>query len=226
MAQHYLTEIRTARPSGPYFIGGTCTGGVIAYELAQRLVAQGEDVRLTLLETWPPATARARHSWLRFLWPAQYLVLKLAGYARELSRMPMRDWPQFVRQKLRTGRAVFDVGLRETLEGSTYYVEKVVDATMQAVARYEPKPYSGSLLNVIAVKRPLPSQALDTRRTWEGLTRGPNETVLVDAEDSGRLFISPHVEVVADVLKLHVQATLPRRAQPADVQARPLPTSA
>jgi amino acid adenylation domain-containing protein len=203
MAQHYVVEIQSARPKGPYFIGGTCTGGVIAYEVAQRLIERGEDVRLVMLETWPPATARIRGWTTRALWPAQYLWLKLVGYGKELIHLPLRQWPEFVRRKLRTGRAVFDVGLKETLGGSTYYVEKVVDATLHAVARYEPRPYAGGLLNVIAINRPLPTQAVDTRRTWEKLAQGKSEAVMVPAEDSGRLFISPHVEVVAEILRNH-----------------------
>lgn len=211
MAQHYVSEILAARPHGPYFIGGTCTGGVTAYEVAQRLVERGEEVRLVLLETWPPATARVRRSPLRILWPLQYLWHKLLGYAQELAQLPLREWPDFIKLKLRTGRALFDVGLKETLEGSTYYVEKVVDATIQAVAQYKPKPYPGGLVNVIAINRPLPSKAVDTRRSWEALAQGPSEAVMIPAEDSGRLFISPHVEVVATVLRSHAQ---PRAAAP------------
>jgi amino acid adenylation domain-containing protein len=205
MAQHYVSEILAARPHGPYFIGGTCTGGVTAYEVAQRLVARGEQVQLAILETWPPATIRVRRSPLRVLWPLQYLWHKLIGYGHELAQLPLRQWPEFIKRKMRTGRALFDVGLKETLEGSTYYVEKVVDATIQAVAQYEPKPYPGSMVNVIAINRPLPSKAVDTRRTWEALAQGPTEAVMIPAEDSGRLFVSPHVEVVAAVLRDHAQ---------------------
>jgi hypothetical protein len=115
--------------------------------------------------------------------------------------MPVRDWPTFVRNKWHTGRAVFDVGLKETLVGSTYYVEKVVDATIQAIGNYKPRPYRGGLLNVIAINRPLPSQAVDTRRSWEQLAEGSSEVVMIAAEDSGRLFVSPHVEQLAEVLR-------------------------
>ncbi len=43
MAAHYLSELRNARPSGPYVLCGSCTGGVVAFEMAQHLVAQGRD---------------------------------------------------------------------------------------------------------------------------------------------------------------------------------------
>ena len=54
MAAHYIEEIRSVQPHGPYLIGGTCTGGLAAYEIAQQLTAQGEQVILTVMESWHP----------------------------------------------------------------------------------------------------------------------------------------------------------------------------
>jgi len=54
---------------------------------------------------------------------------------------------------------------------------------------------------VIAIKRPLPSQVVDTRRLWEQLADGPNEAVMIPAEDSGRLFVAPHVTELAELLR-------------------------
>ncbi len=46
LAAHYLAEIKSIQPTGPYFLGGICSGGVIAYEIAQQLRAQEEQVAL------------------------------------------------------------------------------------------------------------------------------------------------------------------------------------
>src|SRR5207249_10218034 len=39
MAALYINEIRRVQPEGPYFIGGYCLGGTIAYEIAQQLTS-------------------------------------------------------------------------------------------------------------------------------------------------------------------------------------------
>ncbi len=39
MAESYLREIRELQPEGPYYLGGFCMGGQVAFEMAQRLVA-------------------------------------------------------------------------------------------------------------------------------------------------------------------------------------------
>ena len=55
MAQAYLTEVREARPHGPYLLGGYSGGGVVAFEMARRLTADGEDVALlSLFDTRHP----------------------------------------------------------------------------------------------------------------------------------------------------------------------------
>jgi len=49
MAEHYLKEIRSVRPSGPYKLIGLSMGCVVAYEMAQQLTRLGEEVSLLAL---------------------------------------------------------------------------------------------------------------------------------------------------------------------------------
>lgn len=49
MAAAHLEAIRTVRPNGPYIIGGFCLGAIVAYELAQQIVARGETVEMLVL---------------------------------------------------------------------------------------------------------------------------------------------------------------------------------
>jgi thioesterase domain-containing protein len=55
MARHYVQEIRTLQLAGPYFLGGFCMGARIAFEMAQQLQAQGQDVALlAMLDAYAP----------------------------------------------------------------------------------------------------------------------------------------------------------------------------
>lgn len=55
IAEHFLTELRQARPIGPYLLMGYSFGGLVAYEMACRLQAMGEEVPfLGLLDTYAP----------------------------------------------------------------------------------------------------------------------------------------------------------------------------
>jgi aspartate racemase len=53
LAAHYIQEMRSLQPEGPYYLMGLCFGGVVAYEMAQQLVGQGQQVAfLGLFDTF------------------------------------------------------------------------------------------------------------------------------------------------------------------------------
>ncbi|TNF51927.1 MAG: amino acid adenylation domain-containing protein, partial [Burkholderiales bacterium] len=49
LADSYLQAIRARQPHGPYHLGGFSIGGIVAYEVAQRLRQQGEEVALLVM---------------------------------------------------------------------------------------------------------------------------------------------------------------------------------
>jgi FkbH-like protein len=49
MAAYYAEQIRKVQPEGPYFLGGMCAGGTIAFEVALQLEARGQDVGFVAL---------------------------------------------------------------------------------------------------------------------------------------------------------------------------------
>jgi acyl carrier protein len=60
MADLHLRALRAFRPHGPYLLGGTCNGGLVAFEMARRLVASGEKVDLLVLVGASAANFRFR----------------------------------------------------------------------------------------------------------------------------------------------------------------------
>jgi acyl-CoA synthetase (AMP-forming)/AMP-acid ligase II/thioesterase domain-containing protein/acyl carrier protein len=62
MAALYLCETRRQRPHGPYLLGGFCMGCAVAYEMALRLEAEGEEVALLALVEPPPLPLGHRRS--------------------------------------------------------------------------------------------------------------------------------------------------------------------
>src|SRR5262249_29710194 len=43
MAAHYIREMKSVQPSGPYYLAGFCFGAIVAYEMAQQLKQQGQE---------------------------------------------------------------------------------------------------------------------------------------------------------------------------------------
>jgi amino acid adenylation domain-containing protein len=60
MAASYLRIVREAQTEGPYFLGGACNGGLIAFEMARQIERQGQKVDLLVLVAARGRTALAR----------------------------------------------------------------------------------------------------------------------------------------------------------------------
>ncbi|HWW75481.1 MAG TPA: non-ribosomal peptide synthetase, partial [Pyrinomonadaceae bacterium] len=77
MASYYVERLRRAQPEGPYLLGGWSMGGVVAFEMAQQLRQQGQQVALlALLDAPPPPPAGAAGALAR---PLKKVWDKLGG---------------------------------------------------------------------------------------------------------------------------------------------------
>jgi thioesterase domain-containing protein len=55
IAASYVQSIRTLQPTGPYYLAGYSSDGIVAFEMAQLLVSKGEKIGLlALLDTYGP----------------------------------------------------------------------------------------------------------------------------------------------------------------------------
>lgn len=77
-AESYLNMLPAIQSSGPYLLGGFSHAGLIAYEMARRLRARGEEVALLVIVDMPAADSR-----LRFLRAAVNAFSSLTGAGRE-----------------------------------------------------------------------------------------------------------------------------------------------
>lgn len=77
MAAFYIQEMRTVQPEGPYFLGGFSSGGLVAFEIAQQLHAEGQEVAfLGVFDTFVPGS-----------FPPVSIAERLARHWRNLFRL-------------------------------------------------------------------------------------------------------------------------------------------
>lgn len=97
MADYYLAQILTVQPDGPYYLAGLSTGGMIAFELAQRLRQQGKEVALlTMFDTIGPDYPK--------LLPPLLRLGSVVGWAVVDRLQQVAAWPQkLIRQVQQEG---------------------------------------------------------------------------------------------------------------------------
>jgi thioesterase domain-containing protein len=186
MASAYLAEIRAVQPSGPYFLGGYCGGGLIAYQMAQELLAAGEQVALLALidspsPGRPPPPSRLRR-WSRTLVEEDAgRLLRRAGAKWRRDLGAARRWAA-IRFHLVRGEAV-PHELRDAW---------LTDRYVRTAARYRVRPYPGRL-SVFRARDATPGWPGD--RGWEQVAAGGLVVEEVPG-DHNSLTQEPHVQVL------------------------------
>ncbi len=131
MATHYIEEIRTLQPRGPYRLAGFCFGGLIAYEMARQLQAQGEVVSVLALLDANVTGARPRlpnADTLRYT--LRRGVERVRHYLGDAWLLQAQDiWP-YVSHKMRNATRKFQAPKAEF---------------SLAVKPYTPQPYDGRI---------------------------------------------------------------------------------
>ena len=98
MAAHYIREMRTIQPQGPYALGGFCFGAILAFEMAQQLRAQGQGVGLLASFDGPAphydSLVRPSQS------EAMRLKSRLSRFRRRFASLPLRKKASFLFRKL------------------------------------------------------------------------------------------------------------------------------
>jgi aspartate racemase len=100
---HYIKEMRSIQPEGPYLLAGIYCGGRLAYEMAQQLDEQGQKVALlALLDTLKdgeaikiiPVKERVLAHWSNFLriGPAYLLSKRRLGEALGKALGEAKNW--------------------------------------------------------------------------------------------------------------------------------------
>jgi thioesterase domain-containing protein/acyl carrier protein len=208
MASHYVHAIRQVQPEGPYLMAGVCTGGLIVYEMAQQLAAEGETATIFMLDTWHPDTY-ARHR--RWLFGHVFMTVIIAGKIwtdlRAVVQLPLREWWATLKRKGQVLKSLFVQSLAGHIQDQDFQVQRLTKATLVAVARYRVRRATCRIINVVASKSQIKEGIEDTRHYWHGLGNEESSLLYLPAENSGRMFVSPHVEELAGHMKRHFKTS-------------------
>jgi amino acid adenylation domain-containing protein len=205
MAARYIQEMRAVQPRGPYHLGGYCFGGLVAYEMAQQLVARGECVALlALMNATPPnssfeqvsltPTWLARFSENSWHWLRHFLRWG-SGHRRQFLARKARVWrKRLLRRGARARKDEIDAEDYVDLSDYSPQRRRLWDVHLRAAARYTPKVYPGRVTVLRTELHPFLC-SFDATFGWAQYAQGVTVKVVTGAHES--ILNEPHVQAVA-----------------------------
>jgi len=234
MADCYLCAIRGIQPAGPYYLVGHSFGGLVAFEMARRLRADGNEVAfLGLLDT-----ATSAPHWPLRVWAGQ-MYLRSRLHIAYLWELPLREKIRHVGKVLTSFRAHLDrrLGRRPRPVRSYGALEPppalgiVRDAMLEATEKYSPPSYD-SVLTLFKCSVRLALNRCDPYLIWKGRARrlevvnvpGSHRTMLEgqDGRNLARLISECLANTRRVNSELHSEALAPQTVFPSEMAKRPV----
>src|SRR5271166_1957041 len=212
MAEVYVKEIRKAQPQGPYFIGGYCMGGTVAYEVAQQLHDQGEAVALLALFD----TMNWHKIPLSFWSKSSHTCQRLFFHAASFFSLDFEGKKKFFKEKVEIlrnripvwqGSLLVRFGRHEHGPASDSWVlGQIWQANDRACWSYVPKPYPG----VVTDFRPRKQYRVFSKPEykWDRLAKG--QEVIVLPVNPASMLVEPFVGHLARALRQSIDAAIAR----------------
>ena len=203
MAAAYIKEIRSVQPDGPYFLGGYSLGGVVAFEMAQQLMAQhGEQALVVMFDTF--CTVQSSSASKSRSAKELTLLCQTASAALwkvfQMSAAQRRDYISLKAEVVKEGirRRVRHLRLPPALR-------KVRTACEQAAKDYTLRVYPGRVILFRSSQRPL-TQFRDPHAGWSTYAGERLEIHEIDGNHDN-ILLEPQVRIVAEQLKAYLAPT-------------------
>jgi len=211
LAARYLEEVLAAQPGGDYFLAGSCTGGLVAYELACRLAAMNKRVKLLALFDCYNGAWAARSITKNLVYDLRLLLRRVVYNTEKLRKAGLKGAAAYIRPRVEAFRRI----AREHKEERAYAAaaERGVPlppelcdsrlAVRYAGARYLPPHWPGNLV-LFRVEEPRVEAYDFPDMGWRGYADSVEICSLPGSHTA--MLAEPNVELVARHLMPHLNA--------------------
>lgn len=208
MAHTYVAAIKAAQPTGPYTLLGYSMGGVIAFEVAQQLHAQGDRVTQLFLFDAYLYTARLPYPGRDVADEQERLIVRMVaalpqGQSRALHQQ-LRQLPDHqarIDQLFALGKQVGRIPPSYTLTDLRRMYDAMA-AHVEALSAYQPRPYAGRVIFLQCQDRT--ESTIVPYLEWAKVANGGVAHHLVPGKHSN-LMEEPQVQRVAEIVRHYLQ---------------------
>jgi amino acid adenylation domain-containing protein len=199
MAKDYIAEMRKVQPQGPYRIGGSSSGGVIAYEMAQQLAAVGERAsRVVMLDTVLTGPMPSRITEALAGSEQRRLRVRFDHHLGGIFLRSPREVFEYVAGLVQAKRRGPGAQIAAAIKAKNQRLREVIESNRRALAAYAPRPYAGSVVMLVSGEEP-DRTFYDRRLAWADLlTAGLNIRFMPGSHEN--MLDEPQVSGVATVI--------------------------
>jgi surfactin family lipopeptide synthetase A len=189
-----IRVMREVQPKGPYYLGGLCVNAVIAYEIAQQLVRDGEEVALlAMLDAHNQAYYKNPFKDGRYSSRIKYHLSNLLKLDASETSAYLLDRLDEARRKIE--RVAWRLTSDHTGEDRLRNTDSIVHP---AFSRYEPQPYPGKIVLQQSSDWPT-GPYFDFKLGWKDLVAGGIDFYSIPGSHPA-MFTEPNVNLVAEKL--------------------------
>jgi amino acid adenylation domain-containing protein len=199
MAAHYLDEIKTVQPQGPYFLGGYCFGGKVAFEMAQQLTTRGEQVALlAVIDSYAPGHPKLRP------WFERRVMQRLNYHWGNLKRLSAEDTFSYVVEKAEIVKHRTKARVQKIIAAAAMVLGVPLPSSLVPAQgkrprmNYEPDVYPGTIVVFSPTEGP-EAYYHDPHMGWEGLAAEGLEIHQI-AGSFAKIILEPNVKPLAEHL--------------------------
>jgi aspartate racemase len=200
IATYLIEAMREVQPHGPYYLAGLCVNAVIAYEMAQQLVRQGETVALVAM------LDAHNHAYYRNPFKDGRYTARIRYHLSNLLRMDAGETSAYLIDRLDEARRKIErVTWRLTTDRGGHSDDRFRNSDSivhPAFSRYEPQPYAGKITLLQSSEWPK-SPYFDFKLGWDDLAGGIDFHRVPG--DHAYMFDEPNVNAVAALLQAHLE---------------------
>jgi thioesterase domain-containing protein/acyl carrier protein len=220
IAARYLSEIKLVQPAGPYYLGGYCAGSPIAFEMAQQLCAEGQQVALVAIVNFPPPQSGYRRvqlrpelfsSFIRNLpfWVRDFVELNREEKAarvrlsvsRTIAGLAKANGHQSPQKASRHPRSVKPADDSDQTRPADDRLRYAI-AFRKALDRYVPRPYPGRVVVFKTQRQPLIC-SFDDQLCWGPLATGGVDVEIIPGSNT-TMFKEPYAHVWIEQLRKYL----------------------
>jgi thioesterase domain-containing protein/acyl carrier protein len=196
MAAYYIEAMQTVQPTGPYLLGGWSMGGVVAFEMAQQLGAQGQLVALLALldgRIPTPDTTFPEQNEEAISLVERYFGISF-GPVESMAELPEDEQLAVMLDEAKSAGLVPE----ELDVAQARRFVMLLRNDLRATQNYELHSYPGCI-TFFKANETLEGTSADPTMGWSDWARGGVDVHIVPGNHANLMY-EPHVEVLAQKL--------------------------